>query len=265
MLENVKPEYLNFILSMFPKMPEIATNAEKQPSIYSAIANVKKGIDPIGKNKDVNIKNGPKFKFRGIDDVQIAISPLFEDNNITVEPYLISKSSTLVTTKKQGKNGFYEAVSRHHEAVYLYKLTCNYDGSYVTGMGVGEANENSDKGAGKCSSYAYKDFLYKFFCIPTEDQRDPDENCEQIGKAVSNNNRPATNQQNRQTNAVANAPQLAPKENIKQLIDYCNTHGPQFGFNISWCESGVGKKVGQFTMQDLKIIENELKKNGWLQ
>jgi len=115
----------------------------------------KTGISKDRKNEQQN------FRFRGIDDVMNAVSPILSKHDIVFlvdyEDYpdverVTAKGSTLIYTKVKGTFTFVSA----------------QDGSQVTVTTFGTAMDAGDKSGNKAMSAALKYALLQTFLIPTE-------------------------------------------------------------------------------------------------
>lgn len=139
---------------------------ESTPKIYAAIARVMAAIGKTGIAKDRN-NQGQGFKFRGIDDVYNALSPLLASNGVCILPRVLRRSVTEKTTKSGGAL-FYVVLDVEFDFV------CSEDGSKHTVAVVGEAMDSGDKASNKAMSAAYKYACMQTFCIPTEGDNDAD-------------------------------------------------------------------------------------------
>lgn len=136
-------------------------------SVYKKMAEVQKQISEAGIEKSQTNAHH-RFKFRGIDDVMNALSPILSKNNLLVMPSLIESEIVGATTKAGG------AVS-HARVKVSYVFIDGDTGSESNAVVFpGEALDNSDKSIGKAMSYAYKTACLQTFCIPLEAQEDPD-------------------------------------------------------------------------------------------
>lgn len=136
------------------------------PKVYAAISKVMTEIGRTGISKDrSNQQQG--FKFRGIDDVYNAMSPLLASAGLCVLPRVTSRQ----VTERQTKSGgvlFYVALDVE------FDLCCAEDGSKHTIAVSGEAMDSADKATNKAMSAAFKYACMQVFCIPTEGNPDAD-------------------------------------------------------------------------------------------
>lgn len=151
---------------------EDAMNATEQPTgphVYRGIAAVMSVMAKEGISKDRRSGDGggPKFQFRGIDDVYNALSSAMSDNGLMMLPRMAGRSVTERTTKSGGAM-FYTVVEAE------FDLVSAVDGSKHTIRTFGEAMDSSDKSTNKAMSAAFKYAAMQAFCIPTEGDNDAD-------------------------------------------------------------------------------------------
>ncbi len=133
------------------------------PLIYKKIIEVMTDINAIGKdrrNKDFN------FQFRGIDDVMNELHGSLAKCGVFVLPNVLAESRSEGKTKNGG-------------TMFYTRLKINFgfyaeDGSHVDAVVIGEAMDTSDKASNKALSIGLKYAMLQVFCIPTEDEKDPD-------------------------------------------------------------------------------------------
>ena len=135
----------------------------EQKKIYQAMVNVANGLRQTGIAKSKQTTGGGNFKYRGIDQVYEAVSPLLCENNVIIRPASIVREEDIQAGKM-----------RLVRLMVTYQAICADDGSTMEFMGVGEGCDTSDKAAGKALSYAYKTALFQLFAIPVEGQEDTD-------------------------------------------------------------------------------------------
>ena len=133
------------------------------PLIYKKIIEVMADINAIGKdrrNKDFN------FQFRGIDDVMNELHGSLAKFGVFVVP------NVLAETRSEGK-------TKNGGTMFYTRLKINFgfyaeDGSHVDAVVIGEAMDTGDKASNKALSIGLKYAMLQVFCIPTEDDKDPD-------------------------------------------------------------------------------------------
>lgn len=154
-----------------PAPLEPFTAPVEAPLIWAAMANAKRDIRAVGKDRLYNAA-GTRYNFRGVDDVINAVSPALARWGITVG-FSVER---LEREKFQTKNG---GDSWHITARVEYRFIA-LDGSEHRVQVEAEANDTADKGTGKVMSVAYRIMLLQVFSIPTDD-KDPDEERLELG------------------------------------------------------------------------------------
>ncbi|OPH36262.1 MULTISPECIES: ERF family protein [Moraxella] len=135
--------------------------------VFKAINAIQAELAKTGIAKDKQAGSGNYgYKFRGIDDVYNALSPLLAKHHLIVMPRYAER----VVTEKQGKNGILFYVSIRGEFDFISAV----DGSKYTATTFGEAMDSGDKATNKAMSIAYKYACFQVFAIPTEGDNDPD-------------------------------------------------------------------------------------------
>ncbi len=136
------------------------------PNVYACIAAVSAEIAQTGIAKDRN-NQAQGYKFRGIDDVYNALSPIIAKHKLVILPRILSRD---VVERQTAKGGtlFYVTVCAEFDFVSAH------DSSSVTVRTYGEAMDSGDKATNKAMSAAYKYAAFQTFCIPTEGDNDAD-------------------------------------------------------------------------------------------
>lgn len=143
----------------------------EQPSIYGRMAAVLADVGAIEKTRK-NQAQG--FQFRGIDDAMNELHGTFAKHSLFLTHELLEHSMAERATRSGG-------TSFHHIAKVRFTFWAP-DGSNVAAVGIGEAADTGDKGAGKAMAYALKVCLLQTFIIPTEEEKDPDYRVTEWGK-----------------------------------------------------------------------------------
>lgn len=164
--------------------------------IYSALLAIADSLRKEGIAKNATCSGGGNFKYRSIDAVYAALSPLLVENKVVVFPEAIERLDDVQAGKM-----------RLVRINVTYRAVCTEDGSSITFSAIGEGCDTSDKAAGKAMSYAYKTAMFQVFCVPVEGQEDPDQVVHQIAQPFV----PA---------AVA-----MEAERLKDVISACETTG----------------------------------------
>ena len=133
------------------------------PLIYKKIIEVMADINAIGKDRR-NQQQG--FQFRGIDDVMNELHGSLAKCGVFVLPTVLEETRTTGKTKNGGD-------------MFYTRLKINFgfyaeDGSHVDAVVIGEAMDTGDKASNKALSIGLKYAMLQVFCIPTEDEKDPD-------------------------------------------------------------------------------------------
>lgn len=135
--------------------------------VYQAINKVQAALSKTGISKDRTNTQGSGYKFRGIDDVYNAVSPLLAEHGLCILPRVLARSCE----ERVSKNGgalFYVTVEAEFDFVAAE------DGSKHTVKTFGEAMDSGDKATNKAMSAAYKYAAFQAFSIPTEGDNDAD-------------------------------------------------------------------------------------------
>ena len=130
-------------------------------SVYKSINAVMSELSKTGITKDRTSTQGSGYKFRGIDDVLNALSPLLSRNGLCILPRVLNRTITERISQKGGAL-FYVVVEAEFDFV------CAEDGSKHTVKTFGEAMDSGDKATNKAMSAAYKYACFQAFSIPTE-------------------------------------------------------------------------------------------------
>ena len=136
---------------------------ENAGKIFKQICSVMQEINAIGKDRCNQTQN---FKYRGIDDVMNELHSVLAKCGVFVVPQVLDEARTTGKTKSGG-DMFYTRLK--------IKFTFYAeDGSYIESIVIGEAMDTGDKASNKALSVGLKYALLQVFCIPTEDEKDPD-------------------------------------------------------------------------------------------
>ena len=134
--------------------------------VYNAISAVQMALAKLGIEK-VQENKYDKYKFRGIDDIYNALSPLLAQNRLCILPRMTNRTCEERTSQK-GAALFYVTMDAEFDFVAAS------DGSKHTVKIFGEAMDRGDKATNKAMSAAYKYACFQTFCIPTEGDNDAD-------------------------------------------------------------------------------------------
>ena len=131
-------------------------------AVYKAINAVQIALAKSGISKD---RQAQTYKFRGIDDVYNAISPLLGEHGLCILPRMIRRDCQERQTAK-GSAIFYVIVEAEFDFVAAEDGSCHVVRTF------GEAMDMSDKATNKAMSAAYKYAAMQAFAIPTEGDND---------------------------------------------------------------------------------------------
>jgi hypothetical protein len=134
--------------------------------VYQAINRVQAALSVEGISKDRS-NQAQGYKFRGIDDVYNALSPLLAKHGLCVLPRCTSRE-VVERVNAKGTALFYVTVCAEFDFVAAE------DGSKHTVITYGEAMDSGDKATNKAMSAAYKYACMQAFSIPTEGDNDAD-------------------------------------------------------------------------------------------
>jgi len=133
--------------------------------VYQAINKVQADLARVGISKARINSQGAGYKFRGIDDVFNALSPLLATHGLCILPRMLTRACE-ERMSKSGGNLFYVTVEAE------FDLVAAEDGSKHTIRTFGEAMDSGDKATNKAMSAAYKYAAMQAFSIPTEGDND---------------------------------------------------------------------------------------------
>jgi hypothetical protein len=141
-------------------------------NVYQAINAVQSDLCKAGIGKD-STNTFDNYKFRGIDAVYNALSPLLAKHGLCVLPRMLTRSCEERQSQKGGAL-FYVTVEAEFDFV------CAEDGSKHTVRTFGEAMDRGDKATNKAMSAAYKYAAFQAFAIPTEGDNDADASTHEV-------------------------------------------------------------------------------------
>ena len=131
--------------------------------IYAAISAIMKEVEFIGKDRR-NEKQ--QYKFRGIDDVYNALHSILAKHEVFTVPTVLEDQHEERISKNGGLN-IYRVLK------IQYRFFAN-DGSFFDAVVIGEGMDSGDKASNKAMAVAHKYALLQVFCIPTEEDKDPE-------------------------------------------------------------------------------------------
>lgn len=199
----------------------------EEKKIYQAINSIMKEIGAIGKNQKNQQQN---FMFRGIDAVMNAISPALIKYKVFVVPEVLEQTREERQTKA-GSNLIY-SVCKMKYTFYAE------DGSFVEAVVVGEGMDSGDKATNKAMSIAFKYACFQVFCIPTEEMKDPDEECHEV--------EPKKKQKSEKSEPV--------NKSDFDILGFLKTNG----LEISFIEKKYGRKISDLSENQVNHIQQKV-------
>ena len=156
--------------------------------VYKSINAIQLALSKSGIAKDRTNSQGATYKFRGIDDVYNAISPLLAEHGLCILPRMLTRICD-ERISAAGKPLFYVTVEAEFDFVAAE------DGSKHIVKTFGEAMDSGDKATNKAMSAAYKYAAFQAFAIPTEGDNDADAYTHQVTpKRITNVQQPEFNE-----------------------------------------------------------------------
>jgi len=156
--------------------------------VYKSINAIQLALSKSGIAKDRTNSQGATYKFRGIDDVYNAISPLLAEHGLCILPRMLTRICD-ERISAAGKPLFYVTVEAEFDFVAAE------DGSKHIVKTFGEAMDSGDKATNKAMSAAYKYAAFQAFAIPTEGDNDADAHTHQVTpKRITNVQQPEFNE-----------------------------------------------------------------------
>lgn len=140
----------------------IPTQPKQIGQIFGKIQQIMKELDAVGKD-DYN--EHQKFKFRSIDAVYNELHGRLADHGVFTVPRIVAVKKE----EQKTKNG--SMMNATIEVDYIFFAQ---DGSNVVARVLGEGSDYGDKASSKAMAIAHKYALLQVFCIPTQDEKDPD-------------------------------------------------------------------------------------------
>lgn len=137
--------------------------------IHTQMIAVMRAIGAIGKDSRNTQQN---YNFRGIDTVYNELHQVMADNGVFSIPEVLEQTHTERKTAK-GSTLIYCV------AKIKYTFFAD-DGSSVVAVVIGEGMDSGDKSSNKAMAVAHKYALLQAFCIPTEEQKDPENDSHEV-------------------------------------------------------------------------------------
>jgi hypothetical protein len=146
------------------------------PSVYGAITAVTGELAHFGIPKS-HVNPIDDYRYRSIDDVLVALSPLLPKHRLCVLPKVLDRT----VTERSGADGL---MLINVALRVAFDLVSPEDGSSHRVEAFGEALDAGDKATAKAMSAAYKSAMLQTFCIPVVTNEDSDATSHKLlGKA----------------------------------------------------------------------------------
>lgn len=128
------------------------------PRVYAAIAAITAQLAVSGiAKRQVNANEG--YRFRGIDDVMLALAPLLASQRLCILPRILEREGKM-------RRGEDNGVLVHVCLKVAFDIISARDGSSHAIEVMGEALDTGDKATAKAMSAAWKQAMIQTFCIP---------------------------------------------------------------------------------------------------
>jgi len=149
-------------------MENVSADIANDPQlIHKKISLIMGQISAVPKNKQAM-----GYKFRGVDDVYLALKDKMAEHGVYTVPRIISDRSE-ERQSKNGSNLIYRII------LIEYKFYAE-DGSHVTAVVIGEGMDSGDKATNKAMSVAHKYALLQVFMVPTDEPKDPEHDSPEV-------------------------------------------------------------------------------------
>lgn len=149
--------------------------------IFEKVIAVMADMEALGKDRR-NTQQG--YNFRGIDDVYNMVQPIMAKHGVVMRSEILEDRSEERTSKGGGALIYRILKIR-------YFLTAK-DGSEISTMVMGEGMDSGDKAANKAMSVAQKYAILQMFMIPTEEQKDPENESPEVKAKAQPADKPKT-------------------------------------------------------------------------
>ena len=180
---------------------------EPEKKIYPAMVAIMSSITALEKSRQ-NQSQG--YRFRGIDDVYNMLHEIMADKGVFCLPTVVADRHEERTNQK-GTCLIYRIVTMR----YTFMAS---DGSSVEATAIGEGMDSGDKAANKAMSAAQKYALLQAFLIPTDDEKDRENDSHKVAPRQA----PPAKQQTKQSQQPPPPPSDDETKKAK-FIDAVNT------------------------------------------
>ena len=184
------------------------------PQIYRLIGKAMGEIGAVGKDS-VNQSQG--FKYRGIDAVYNALSPVMAKYGLFLIPEILEQTreerSSVKSQWDKDQKKYVEKTTTLLWSILKIRFTMYApDGSNVSAVVIGEGMDTGDKATNKAMSIALKYAAFQIFMIPTEELVDPDAESHEVAPKNTEPPKPQKNTTAKNDNKPAEKPPENPEE-----------------------------------------------------
>lgn len=132
--------------------------------IFKQIPLIMSEVGAVGKDSK-NLQQN--YNYRGIDAVYNALNEVMSKHKVFSTCIDIQNEQKEERTSKQGTALF------TYSAIFTYRFYAE-DGSFTDTKVIGKGMDSGDKDTNKAMSVAHKYALLQIFCIPTDEEKDPE-------------------------------------------------------------------------------------------
>lgn len=230
---------------MFLQFAELVKDEEKNtiPLIFRKIPEIMGKVWSIGKDRE---NKEQKYKFRWIDDLYNALNKHLAEAGVFITSEIIER----IRAERQTRNGW---VLFYTSLRMKFKFFAP-DGSFVESTTEGEAMDSGDKSTNKAMSVAYKYALMQIFCIPTEEDKDPENDT--FGDIAPKVNTSQTAGQVPAAPAAATATIISSEQQVKiyDLYEQLGYSKEQIPERLKSLEERYWKTFAEFTEGEVRDI-----------
>jgi len=160
-------------------------------NIYQSMAGIVNEVKAVSKSNVADMGKAGRYKFRGIDDIYNTLHEAFASQNVFIIPEILEEKSEIIEKVKMYNGEKNITYSKYTTLKVKYTFFAS-DGSSVSAIGIGEAIDTSDKGSNKAQSSALKYVLMQTFLIPTEEEKDVENQNDTIKTTTQSYQKPTT-------------------------------------------------------------------------
>lgn len=147
------------------------------PAIHAAISEISKDAGALAPQKQ---GAGVPFAFRGVDQVVSHLAPHLKAHGVIVTPEVLETTHTSRDVLKPNGEPSGKVITQT-ELRTRFTFTAIEDGSSISAVTAGLAQDFADRSAAQAQSVAFRVALLQVFSLPTTD-KEPEERSEEIIK-----------------------------------------------------------------------------------